>query len=215
VPPGPARGLRRSPWRLAEYVALDFEATGLDLRRDRIISFGTVPIRAGRVDLGDAHYQLVDPGGQRPSAGTIVVHGIRPMDLDGAPSEEAARQVLRASLDGAFIVGWFAGIEAHFLSVLFGGSKERWLRRTIDTRDLLRVHEGEEASGLSLAQTADRFGIPVADPHHALDDALVTAQLFLILASHLARRDGVRTVGDLLAAKPVGPPVLRRPRAPV
>jgi DNA polymerase III epsilon subunit-like protein len=35
--------------------------------------------------------------------------------------------------------------------------------------------------GYALTRTAERFGVPVADPHDALDDALVTAQLFLVL----------------------------------
>ena len=35
------------------------------------------------------------------------------------------------------------------------------------------------------AFAAERYGVPVAAPHEALDDALVTAQLFLVLASKL------------------------------
>lgn len=213
LPPGPPRGLRQRPWRGAEYVSLDFEATGLDLRHDRIISFGAVPIRGGRIDVGDALYQLVDPGERRPPAETVVIHGLRPMDLDGAPPEAAARETLRAVLQGRYLVGWFAGVEAGFLSLLFSSRIAPWVRRIIDTRDLLLMVDGPDAGELSLTEAASRHGVPVADPHHSLDDALVTAQLFLVLTSTLGA-SGVRTVGDLLAAKPAEPPVLRRPRAP-
>jgi DNA polymerase III epsilon subunit-like protein len=42
--------------------------------------------------------------------------------------------------------------------------------------------------GYALTTTAERHGVPVADPHDALDDALVTAQLFLVLVGKLPGR---------------------------
>jgi DNA polymerase-3 subunit epsilon len=51
---------------------------------------------------------------------------------------------------------------------------------------------------VSLSAAAGRYAVPVASPHDALDDALVTAQLFLVLADRLAER-GRRRVRDLLA----------------
>jgi DNA polymerase III epsilon subunit-like protein len=65
----------------------------------------------------------------------------------------------------------------------------------------------------TLAAVAERNGVPVASPHHALDDALVTAQLFLVVAARLAAR-GVTAIRELQRVRPVEPPVLRRPRAP-
>jgi DNA polymerase III epsilon subunit-like protein len=41
--------------------------------------------------------------------------------------------------------------------------------------------------------------VPVVDAHHALDDALVTAQLFLVLATKRGG-DGAARVADLLRA---------------
>lgn len=51
----------------------------------------------------------------------------------------------------------------------------------------------------SLSATARRYGVPVEDAHHALNDALMTAELFLVLATKLSVlgrpriRDLVRT----------------------
>jgi DNA polymerase-3 subunit epsilon len=201
-------------------VSLDFEATGLDLQRDTIISFGLIPIESGRVNLGESRYQLVDPGPVPPAPETIVVHGLRPVDLTGAPSLEAARAALSASLERRFLVAWFATVEAAFLDKLFGGGVNWWLKRTVDVRklvfDLERLPSGELPGGrdFTLAGTAARYGVPVASPHHALDDALVTAQLFLVTASMMEER-GKGTVRALIAESLWEPPVLRRPRAPV
>ena len=47
LPVAPPRA-RAVPWREIEYVALDFETTGLDFRSDTVISYGVVPVRHGR-----------------------------------------------------------------------------------------------------------------------------------------------------------------------
>jgi DNA polymerase III epsilon subunit-like protein len=39
----------------------------------------------------------------------------------------------------------------------------------------------------ALAAAAKRYGVPMERPHHALDDALTTAQLFLVLATRLSK----------------------------
>jgi DNA polymerase-3 subunit epsilon len=195
------------------WAALDFEATGLDFSRDQIISFGVVPIAGRRIEVGEATYQLVDPGDVPPSPESITVHGLRPVDLQGAPTLEAAKEALGRALGGRFLVTWWAGVEAAFLAKLFGGRPDAWRKRMVDVRRLVLELEGEGAATLTLSDAAERFGVPVASPHHALDDALVTAQLFLVTASRLAAT-GKRTVRALMDAGPA-PPVLRRPRAPV
>ena len=83
--PGPPRKLRRRPWIEAEFAALDFETTGLDPRRDAVVSFGVVPVRRGRVILAESVYREVAPAVPL-TATSIVIHGIRPIDLRGAPA---------------------------------------------------------------------------------------------------------------------------------
>jgi DNA polymerase III subunit epsilon len=197
-PVAPDRKLRKRSWRAVELAALDFEATGLDLKLDAIISFGVVPIRNGAVEVGESVYELVDPGDVVPSRASIVVHGLRPVDLVGAPSVATARSLLGACLAGKFLVTWWAPVEAAFLDKLFGGGQKSWLKRILDVRDLLIALEGDGVADLTLTAAAERFGVPVAAPHHALDDALVTAQLFLVTATKLAGRGA--SVRDLVRA---------------
>jgi len=185
-------------------VSLDFETTGLDLDLDRIVSFGTVPITAGAVALGDATHRLVDPGDRAPSRTSVTIHRIRPVDLAGAASMSEAAEALAKVLDRRFLVAWYAPVEAAFLSRLYAIPARRWKQRTVDVRDLLVALEGPAAARLPLTEAAGACGVPVADPHHALDDALVTAQMFLVVASRLEERDGVRTVGDLMRVLPAG-----------
>jgi DNA polymerase-3 subunit epsilon len=172
-----------------------------------------VPVTEGRVDVGGAAYQLVDPVDVPLDHRAIPVHMLRPIDLAGAPSLEAARHALRSALGRRFLVTWFAEVEAAFLDKIFGGGYRRWMRRAVDVRRLVVALEGAEHGPLTLAACADRYRIPVADPHHALDDALVTAQLFLVTAVKLGER-GIRSVGELTEAVPAASTTELRVRPP-
>lgn len=198
--PPRARGTR---WRDGRYTALDFETTGLDYRADAVVSFGTVPMEGGRIVMRDAVHQLIRPN-VPPSPRSQTIHELRPQDLAAAPSLDEARAALIRAIEGRYLLVWFAEVEVHFLAGIFGGSPRRWRRRTIDVRDLAMAAEGEPVAasrrpGYPLTGTAHRWNVPVSDPHEALDDALVTAQLFLVLATKLPGRPEP-TVHDLLRA---------------
>jgi DNA polymerase-3 subunit epsilon len=201
-PGAPKRRSRRADWRSAELVALDFETTGLDLDRDEVISFGLIPILSGRIDLSGQRYQEVAPGVE-PSRSSIPIHHLRAQDLATAPAMNEVADAFRGDLSGRFILAWAAEVEIAFLRKLFGGGKRAWRRRTIDVRTLIMAVERLQGDGgrgpgyYALSAAATRFGVPVEQTHHALDDAFMTAELFLVAASALeARGDG--SIRDLL-----------------
>lgn len=189
APEAPSRRLRRGSWRSAPFAALDFETTGLDEGKDAVVSFGVVPVEGGRAILADVVHRYVVP----PIASSAVamrIHQILPRDLEGAPTIEQARESLARSLHGRFLLTWYADVEIAFLARIFPLPRRAWARRTVDVRELALALEGVREPGVrfSLAAVAERYGVPVAAPHEALDDALVTAQLFLVLATKLEPR---------------------------
>jgi len=187
-PSAPSRSLRRSPWRRAAFASLDFETTGLDYRRDSVVSFGVVPVRAGRVVVGESLHQLVIPAVASTTA-SMKIHQILPRDLERAASQDAAGAILCDALERRFLLAFYADVELAFLRRTFGGRPRTWSNRMVDVRRLaLELEHADPDSRYGLTATADRYGVPVANPHEALDDALVTAQLFLVLASKLEER---------------------------
>lgn len=189
LPPGPPYRGRGRPWNRVRYAAIDFETTGLDLAHDAIVSYGVVPIDAGKIRVADSVHRLVRPA-VPPSPRSQTIHLLRPQDLADAAIEREAAVDLRARLAGRVVLAWFADVEMHLLARTLGGSVAAWRRRTIDVRNLAIAVEGKGASvraehGYALTGTARRYGVPVASPHEAYDDALVTAQLFLVLVGRL------------------------------
>lgn len=191
-PRRPARSRRRGSWRQAEYAALDFETTGLDHRRDAIVSFGVVPVRGGRVVIGEAVHELVRPN-VPSSPESMRVHGILPGDLANARSLPEAAETLRRALDGRFLITWFASVEIAFLRRMYGGRRS-WINQTIDVRQMvIELERLSQDVRQSLSSAAEHYGVPVANPHEALDDAMVTAQLFLVVAARLEARGSLST----------------------
>lgn len=188
-PPGrPAWSMRSRPWRRAEFASLDFETTGLDRERDAVVSFGVVPVREGRVIVGEAVHQLVAPD-VPSSPESMRIHGILPRDLAQAQPLAIAGETLRLALAGRILLAWFATVEIGYLGRLYGGRPRSWVRRTIDVRQMaIELEHLEQDVRQSLSSAAERYGVPVANPHQALDDAMVTAQLFLVLATRLEAR---------------------------
>ncbi|HXF37260.1 MAG TPA: 3'-5' exonuclease [Actinomycetota bacterium] len=194
-PPGPPRALARTPWQRVPFAALDFETTGLDPARHEVVSFGVVPVERGRVVLAGARYREVRPRGPvRPVS--VTIHQLRPVDLAEAPAIEDVRAELAAAIAGRFLLAWSGAVEAGFLAAVFGGSARRWERRIVDVLGLARFLDAvggvaPPVGANTLTAAARRLGVPVERPHHALDDALTTAQVFLVV---MARLEGVGVV---------------------
>jgi DNA polymerase-3 subunit epsilon len=191
---------RDTPWRQAEWCAIDLELTGLQ-RSDEIIAIGAVPIRDGALILGEAMYTLARPE-HPPKHASVLVHKLRSVDLREAPPLDEAIDHLLETLNGRVPVFHTAMVERAFLGKELRRRRLR-LPDDVDTEALgkvwLRRRDGASPGGLPLARLASALGQPGEDPHHALGDALTTAKAFIALASHLDA-ETPQTVGSLQAA---------------
>ncbi|HQR28167.1 MAG TPA: 3'-5' exonuclease [Nocardioides sp.] len=185
--PCPADGLG---WREAELAVIDVETTGLDLRRDEVISIGVVPVRHGRI-AADRWYQVVRPE-RAIDPEAVKVHALTPGELEAAPPLAGVLPEVRARLRGRVVVAHAAWVERAFLDRALAPSRERLPKELVDTAALARAagvrrlatHEPD------LELLARDLDLPVHTPHHALGDALTTAQVLLVLATRLEAAAG-------------------------
>jgi DNA polymerase III subunit epsilon len=187
-------------WREARWCAIDLELTGLDPRSDEIIAIGAVPIEQGRVLLGECFYSLARP--DRPPRGpAVLIHKLVSGELADAPPVSEAIELLLDTLAGRVPVFHTAAVERAFL-----GRELRRLRLRLpadaDTEALgrlwLRERDGASPGGVPLAGLARTLGQRAELAHHALGDALTTAQVFIALAAHFDSM-GPQTVQSLRA----------------
>ena len=190
-----------SPVGDVRFVVLDSETTGLDPRKDRLVTIGAVAVRAGEIWIEDSFEALLKVA---YNTSAVTVHGVtRDESLGGMEEPEALRGFLSYLKDGV-IVGHHirhdvetldAGYERHF------GFRLR--NRSLDTMDLALHLERDGAfvgrepiRTFSLDALCSLFGVVPHDRHTAPGDAFLTAQVFLRLL-RLAARHGRTTLEGL------------------
>ncbi|MFW6342026.1 MAG: exonuclease domain-containing protein [Halothiobacillaceae bacterium] len=191
--PSPLRTFLESPlptlsadWRSGHYLVVDFETTGLDSRRDGLLSIGWVGMEGMEVDLGSARHILVRPEQAIPEASAVIHCITDDLAADGSALEPALTALLEA-LTGRILVAHNARFEMAFLQ---RACRQLWgaglALPVIDTMALARRHfEHRHVSwrqdALRLDSLRQQYHLPRYDAHHALSDALATAELFSAL----------------------------------
>ncbi|GAA0581805.1 3'-5' exonuclease [Halomonas salifodinae] len=173
----------------ATLVALDMETTGLDVNRHAIVSIGLVPFTLNRICLAERRYWVVHP--TRPlSRESVALHRITDSEVAEAPDLEAILDELLAELSGRLAVVHFRHIERPFFNTAIQARLgEEFKFPVIDTMSLeARIHRqspwarfrrwlGRPPVSIRLHNSRERYGLPPYQGHHALTDALATAEL--------------------------------------
>ena len=199
-------------WENARFVILDTESTGLDAKKDSIVSIGAVSSMHFELQVQDS-FETFIPIAHNTSA--VHIHGItRELAAEkGVPEEVALANFLTYLRDGV-IVGHHI---SHDVAMLETACKkhfgiERLQNLVVDTMDLtLRLDDFgcmtkspfDEDPDFSLDGLCRRFGIPPYDRHTAIGDAFLTGQIFLKLLKR-AKSVGMLRLGQLM--EPYQPP---------
>ncbi len=182
-------------------VALDLETTGLDPQRDAIVSVGMMPFDLQRVRCGQARYWVVKPDTELV-AQSVTFHRITHSDVASAPPLSQILAELLEAMAGKVAVVHYRPIEREFLDraarrslgaslsfpVLDTMQIEAQVQRTSEARWLSWLR-GERHVSLRLADCRSRYHLPVYGAHHALMDALATAELLQAQAAHHRLRE--------------------------
>lgn len=205
---GPGRRHRENtmPVGSAAFVVVDTELTGLNERKDSIVSIGAVRMTGSSICLGDSFYRLVKPR-TALTRDSVIIHGIMPSEV--AEEQDGARVLAEflAFCNTAIMVGHCVLIDLTFIDREL---RNLTVRRpdvpVVDTaqlfswmggRGLLQRCMKEVPHRADLYRLAHCLEIPVSESHHAMADAFITAQVFQRFLPLLAQ-EGILTVGDLI-----------------
>ncbi|TVQ86263.1 MAG: 3'-5' exonuclease [Chromatiaceae bacterium] len=195
-----------TPVAAVRFVVLDCEATGLDVRRHRIVSIGAVAISECRIDLGDSFEALLKV---RHNTAATLVHGITRNETRIGLSEPEALIGLLAYLRDGVIVGHHIRYDLSLIdAALQRHAGARLGNLALDTGDLTRLLMADGAfverpvADLSLDGLCSHFRIVPYDRHTAAGDAFLTAQVLLRLLRIAARHGRDRLAGLLQPPPP-------------
>jgi len=191
------------------FVVCDTELTGLNKRKDEIISIGAVRIVNLQVELSQTFHRYIRPKNVDPNQATLV-HRITPEELKAAPPMDDVLPEFVEFCGDALIVGHFVSIDMHFLGKAARKSLGGMISNpSVDTMRLARGYEEaqcvdfyggcDQSQSYNLDVLTEQFDLPRFKPHDALEDALQTAYLFLYLIKKF-KHGGIKTLKDLYLA---------------
>ena len=178
-----------------EWVALDCETTGLNVRSDEIVSIAAVRIAGNRVMTSDRLELVVRPE-RRVSAMSVRVHHLREQDVaHGMAPEEALMQLMRF-VGSRPLVGYYLEFDLAMINrVLFPllGMGLPQPRNEVSAmyydykfRQLPRHLRDNPAIDLRFVTLMNDLELPLRHAHDALNDAIMAALAFVKLRRLLA-----------------------------
>jgi DNA polymerase-3 subunit epsilon len=185
-----AAALDDKPLRQQRWVVLDLETSGLNMNRDEVLSIGAVVIEDGAIDLGQQFERtLLRPDHKlNPS---VLIHGLGPSAIAAGSEPVEALLDFMAFVGESPLLAFHAPFDQHMIG--------RALKESLGYRLAHPFMDVAEIAPLLCPKACLRqaglddwtrfFGLQAEERHHASADALVTAELALILFSHARRQE--------------------------
>lgn len=174
-----------------EWVSLDCETTGLNVRTDEIISIAAVRIVGNRIMTSERLELLVRPE-RGVTAGSVPIHRLRERDVaQGLPILEAVKRLMHF-IGSRPLVGYYLEFDVAMLNrgiwpVLGQGLPQRKIEVSALYYDYkfrqlpAYQQQGNANIDLRFATLMDDLGLPLRDAHDALNDAVMAALAFIKL----------------------------------
>ncbi len=168
-----------------EYVVFDTETTGLNPKVDDILSIGAVKIKDNKI-LTSETFEVFLKNSKDISAKSIEIHGIRPIDLENAKeSHEAIKEFLHF-IGSRTLVGYYLEFDINMINKY----TKKMLGITLPNKavEVSEIYFDKTIELIPQGNIDLRFdtilkkcGVPDMGAHNAVNDAIMTAMIYLKL----------------------------------
>jgi DNA polymerase-3 subunit alpha (Gram-positive type) len=163
------------------FVVFDFETTGLDTRRCKIIEIGAVKIIDGKIR--ETFTSLINPH-EPLEPDTIKTTNITDDMLEGQPDIEDVFPDFHKFCEDTILVGHnSASFDLQILNRVAGEFKFKFPTKSEDT--LLLARRFLKLRNYKLSTLAKYYEVTNENAHRALADAVATAKIFINLAKFM------------------------------
>jgi DNA polymerase-3 subunit epsilon len=168
-----------------EVVVFDCETTGLNPKKDEIISIGAVKVKGNKILTNEALHLFIEQKKQI-SHESITIHRIRHCDLENAiPLEEAIEQFLHY-IGNRTLVGYYLEFDVaminKYIKPMFGitlPNKKKEVSAIYYDKKIATIPQGN--IDLRFDTILEDLALPKLQAHDALNDAVMTAMIYLKL----------------------------------
>lgn len=180
------------------FVVFDTETTGLDTKKDRILSIGTVAVIGNIIKVDDSlecylNQELFNPE-------TVKIHGLLKEESSHKIEEKEAIIQFLSHIKNAVLVAHHAAFDVEMINqALKRMNLPKLKNKVIDTGNLFKKTKLDSSiNHFSLDYLSERFKIPQHDRHTASGDAFITALLFVKIICILKKNTHSLSLSNLL-----------------
>jgi len=171
--------------RSGEYVVFDTETTGLNPKRDEILSIGAVKIKDNRI-LASQTFEVFMKNSQSINSKSIQIHGIRPCDVENSISAQQGIIEFLNFIGSRVLIGYYLEFDVKMVNRYI----KPMLGITLPNKiiEVSEIYFDKKIAFIPQGNIDLRFdtilkncAIPDMGVHNAVNDAIMTAMIFLKL----------------------------------
>ncbi|MBT3280533.1 MAG: 3'-5' exonuclease [Campylobacteraceae bacterium] len=173
------------PYNDDEYVCFDCETTGLNTKTDDIISIGAVIIKNNKILVSKKFEKFIKPKTSL-DAQSIKIHQIRECDLDDAKDIDDVITQFLEFIGNRPLVGYYLEFDIaminKYVKQKIGSqlpNKQIEVSAMYYDKVIGRIPQGN--IDLRFDVIMNKLGLPILSKHDAINDAVMTAMIFLKL----------------------------------
>jgi DNA polymerase-3 subunit epsilon len=185
----PAAALGDNTLRSQRWVVLDLETSGLNTQRDQVLSIGAVVIEDGAIDFSQQFERTLYQRDHKLTS-SVLIHGLGPSAIAAGCDPAEALLDLMAFIGDSPVLAFHAPFDQRMLArALKDNLGYRLQHPFIDVAELAPLLNPQlTLREAGLDDWTACFGLEAVERHNASADAMVTAELALILFSQARRQ---------------------------
>ncbi|WP_415396394.1 3'-5' exonuclease [Sulfurimonas sp. CS5] len=168
-----------------EYVVFDTETTGLNPKKDDILSIGAVKVKDNKI-ITSQTFEVFIKNSCEISSKSIEIHRIRPIDLQNAKSTDEAIREFLYFIGSRPLVGYYLEFDVSminkYIKPMFGitlPNKMIEVSEIYFDKTISLIPQGN--IDLRFDTILKKCGVPDMGAHNAVNDAIMTAMIYLKL----------------------------------
>jgi DNA polymerase-3 subunit epsilon len=168
-----------------EFVSFDCETTGLNVKKDEILSIGGVKIIHNKIEFSESFERFITP---QKSIGeeSIKVHHIRPCDVENSIDAKVAIEEFLHFIGNRTLIGYYIEFD---IAMINRYAKEL-IGTTIPNKSIelsnmyykrYKKQSSHEFVDLKFDTIMEKLNLPRLGQHDALNDAVMSGMMYLKL----------------------------------
>ncbi|CAA6799214.1 MAG: DNA polymerase III epsilon subunit (EC [uncultured Sulfurovum sp.] len=168
-----------------EFVSFDCETTGLNPKKDEILSIGAVKIKDNKIELNNSFERFLKSIQEIPEE-TIKIHYIRPCDLENTVETKIAIEEFLHFIGNRTLIGYYIKFDIAMINkyakALIGTTIPN---KSIELSSMYYKRHHKKSShefvDLKFNTIMEKLDLPQLGQHDAVNDAVMSAMMYLKL----------------------------------